>query len=781
MGLGLMRVYNHHWSGTGIFGKKWVSSFDYFLTFGNNGNTQSTCFPMAGSNCSFSDNHQMIFAWRPSGGILKFEKDATTGNFIETSNSFPATLTRLADGSFKLESLGGVEEYHANGRIKRLSDSRGIAWNYSYNGNRLYRVTHTSGRYVEFIWSNNRLQTIRDAAGNTYQYGYTASGAAAPRLVSATTPGQPAVTTTYHYESNNYWALTGKSINGIRQSKFSYHANGLAASSERNGLQKHSFVYGTPHPGQFHVEHTNPLGKRSTWVYTDGKLTSFHGHASTHCAATISAIDYDANGYPRVELDNNGNRTTYQYNAQGQLLEKIEGQGTAAARKTTYEWDNHKNRLISMTVSGISASTQWLRIRYSYTADNRIARIERTNLSANGLTNNSHITNFSYSQHANGMLASTTIDGPLTGSADRVTSRYDTYGNLLSVENSLGHKTTYSGHNGLGLPSRVTTPNGGKVEYTYNARGQIIETKTHLNGRTQITQHRYDGQGRLSSTTAADNLTTQYLYGNADKRLLTHIIRPSTVLAGLASKAEEIQLQYAASGDLVRSDKNLIMDMPDPGPCIPPPGQINCVIEPDDPPPPLTEQAILQFSSQLKLDELGRIRAMPGNNGQNFQTKYDANGNISQTINSTGQVTHYAYDALNRLISVTNAQNGITRFEYNLADQITKITDPRGNITTYTYDGLGQLWAQSSPDTGNTTFQYNTAGQLTQVTRQSGIVTQYTYDTLGRLTSKTAGGQTHSFAYDTCSNGKGMLCQITDPSGTMGFAYSPEGVTCPIF
>ncbi|PJK09583.1 hypothetical protein CO610_02825, partial [Lysobacteraceae bacterium NML95-0200] len=120
MGLGLMRVYNHHWRGTGIFGRQWVSSFDYFLTFATNDSTQASCFPMAGGNCSFSDSHQVILAWRPSGGILKFEKNAATGNFTEASSSFPATLTRLPDGSFKLESLGGVEEYHADGRAKRL-------------------------------------------------------------------------------------------------------------------------------------------------------------------------------------------------------------------------------------------------------------------------------------------------------------------------------------------------------------------------------------------------------------------------------------------------------------------------------------------------------------------------------------------------------------------------------------------------------------------------------------------------------------------------------------
>ncbi|MGO4775622.1 DUF6531 domain-containing protein, partial [Lysobacter sp. 2RAB21] len=34
MPLALARTYNHYWSGVGLFGKNWVSNFDYKLTFG---------------------------------------------------------------------------------------------------------------------------------------------------------------------------------------------------------------------------------------------------------------------------------------------------------------------------------------------------------------------------------------------------------------------------------------------------------------------------------------------------------------------------------------------------------------------------------------------------------------------------------------------------------------------------------------------------------------------------------------------------------------------------
>lgn len=44
-----------------------------------------------------------------------------------------------------------------------------------------------------------------------------------------------------------------------------------------------------------------------------------------------------------------------------------------------------------------------------------------------------------------------------------------------------------------------------------------------------------------------------------------------------------------------------------------------------------------------------------------------------------------------------------------------------------------------------------------------------------RPTSLSAGGQTQTFAYDSCTNGLGRLCSVGDATGTTAYTYTPEG------
>jgi len=117
----------------------------------------------------------------------------------------------------------------------------------------------------------------------------------------------------------------------------------------------------------------------------------------------------------------------------------------------------------------------------------------------------------------------------------------------------------------------------------------------------------------------------------------------------------------------------------------------------------------------------------------------------------------------------------LTQYNYDLGDNITKITDPRGLVTTYTHDGLGQLWQQVSPDTGTTSFAYDAYGRMSSMTRSDGVQTSYGFDGLNRTISKSAGGLTQSFTYDSCTNGLGRLCSDSDLTGTTSYTYTPEG------
>ena len=61
------------------------------------------------------------------------------------------------------------------------------------------------------------------------------------------------------------------------------------------------------------------------------------------------------------------------------------------------------------------------------------------------------------------------------------------------------------------------------------------------------------------------------------------------------------------------------------------------------------------------------------------------------------------------------------------------------------------------------------------MTRADGAVTSYGYDSIGRIKTVNAGGQSQTFTYDTCVNGSGRLCTVTDSSGVSDYQYSKFG------
>ncbi|TAH47107.1 MAG: hypothetical protein E6Q43_05805 [Dokdonella sp.] len=54
------------------------------------------------------------------------------------------------------------------------------------------------------------------------------------------------------------------------------------------------------------------------------------------------------------------------------------------------------------------------------------------------------------------------------------------------------------------------------------------------------------------------------------------------------------------------------------------------------------------------------------------------------------------------------------------------------------------------------------------------------YDTLGRVQTVSSGVETQTFAYDTCLNGKGRLCTVSDDSGNSSYEYTDYGQTTKI-
>lgn len=721
MGLGLTRTYFGHTPsvGRGMFGSGWRSEYENTL----------------------SNSWDVILISRPDGEVKQFnwvggqrweERTPQAIEYVILSGSGSNRIYQYfpADGS--------VETYrHTTGAMLSRYNRHGIGWSLEYNSsNRLTEVVHTSGRSVQFQYNGNgRVVSVTDPGGNIYSYTYSGS-----QLTSATLPGSPATTIQYHYEvPAKPTLLTGKSFNSIRYSAFVYDGNNRVIEEEHaGGVNKRTFQYQDVISGAVtyrRVTETNPLGKKTEYEFVDRKLQSITGHPSQHCDGDASVITYGSNGYQDSVQDANGNITITAHNSKGQLTERHEGVGSNTSRSTHYTWYVN-NQLESESLYDILNAIR--ETYYTYTTNGRLASIVEVNLSPNGVPGQQRVTNYSYTYHSNGMLATEKVDGPISGSSDAVTRSYDALGNLISVKNGLGHEVKYQNHTGIGHPRRIIGVNGDITDYAYDARGRVTQVRTYPNESTAFqVSYTYNSAGLLYTTEFSDGRMYYYSYDSA-RRLVN-------VYEVFGNKIYDRSYSYDNSSNVTWSDYSESSLM-----------------------------YILISSTHLLYDELGRVRARLGNSGQDIRYTYDLNGNVIAE-DRNGRVTSLTYDALNRLASSVDPEGGSTWFSYDAEDRLIQVRDPRNLVTFYAYDGFGQLWAQVSPDTGTTIFQYNAAGLRTNMTRSNGVTTTYQYDGLGRLTSHTAGGQTMSFTYDSCTNGKGRLCNANAPNSSVRHTYEKDG------
>ena len=790
MPLTLSRTYNHYWRYRGLFGKHWVSSFDYSLVW----------LPGEGT----------VYAQRPDGRRIKFvrpppDKNERSKKWFEDKPDPVAYIQRAprigggASNWILYSESGSVETYEGSGRALSIKNEHGIGWTYSYAGNYLYRITHTNGRYVEFTWSQildqtNQLLTVRAPDGSVFNYTYLAHmfGINDPALKESIRPaaaGNPALTIRYHYDSDLPGALTGKSFNGVRYSTFTYDTECRATSSEHaGGVEHYGYAYTVTVPGpgptnpppdppppgascdpathvcvppqavdgaaispeialnalraaeedaiidgirvaQGSTEETNPLGMVTTYTFVDGQLTDVAGIGTANCAARSRSRRYDLNGNEDYTDDFDGNRTNYTINGSGQTSQIITGQGSATPVTSQYLWDGASSRVSRVTVLGDSETS------YAYWTDYRLKSITVKNLSANGVANQTHAWTYTYTKYPNGLVQQMVAKGPDNVA---VTYNYNTLGDLTSVSNALGHTTSYSNYNDLGQPGRVTGPNGDIVDYAYYPGGELKSATTYVNGAA-TTSYTYLN-GLLNTTTSGDGIVTTFEYDDA--RRLESVSRPE--LNGTAKQ------EFGYNNNSNQTSVKTYRD------------------------------ATLRFSAFTDYDELGRPIKRYGNNNQNVRYAYTAGGNLDYTLDSQSKKTDYSYDALGRVTSVTDPLLGVTAYQYDAADRVIQVTDPRNLATVYTYDGFGQLWSQSSPDTGTTIFSYLSNGRLNTMTRADSAVTSYGYDSLGRVSSVSAGGEMQTFTYDACSNGKGRLCMVTDDSGSSSYQYTDYGQTSQI-
>ena len=371
--------------------------------------------------------------------------------------------------------------------------------------------------------------------------------------------------------------------------------------------------------------------------------------------------EYDPLGQLTAEVDARDYRTSYVWDARGQLLE---------------EWQPDPDG--EEPDSQGPAFRTWT--RYTYDRVGRLIQEEDTQL---------RLTAYAY--NSRDLMTQITLpdpDGSGSATSPVLSVSYDNAGRAVSQTDPLNHVTavTYD-HEGRVLTVTGPDPDGGGSlsapvqTYTYNALGSVL-TSTDPAGHvtswqydalqrpTQMTEPDPDGGGALTSP------ITLYTYGS------------NTLLSQLTDAiGRDVTFQYDSRGrrtgvtDELGNQTTYAYDSLD---------EVTSVTSPDpDGAGPLTAPVTAYTYNYLQ--RLSTV-AQPGGGSLNYS--YDAAGNLVSLIDPVGNETTYAYDGQGRLQIETNEAGQWRSYEYNLLGDVSRLRDRNGRVLQFEHDLLGRLTSE---------------------------------------------------------------------------------------
>jgi YD repeat-containing protein len=712
-------------------------------------------------------------AYRGDGRIYPFHQ---TANGFVTDGDVTDTLTKITDGTgatinWKYYS-GQTEEtelYNAAGKLISITNRLGLTQTLIYSdattptniaptAGLLIQVTDAFGHQLNLAYDTlSRVSAITDPDSRVYQYAYDASTG---DLISVTYPDTSVKQYLYNepaYTSggNIPHALTGIfDENKVRLATFTYDPTSLRAiSTEHAGGVEKYVVSGAG--GSINVLLPTGATRNYFMNYVLGvpkPAVVFQPCSPTGCSGTVrSDSSFDANGNRTSYTDFNRFTSNSTFDLTRNLrLTLTEAVGRAEQRKISTSWNATWRREraiagpfmistfnfngdpgVSCAPAGSSTALICSKSIQSTTDANGLQGFGAT------LTADPSRT-WSYTYNAVGQVLA--VDGPRTDVADVTSYSYDAQGNVATITNARGQVTSIPQYDASGRPLKMVDPNGLETLLSYYPRGWL-QTRSVGNAANGYltTSYIYDAVGQLQTVTLPDGSFLSYKYDDAHR-----LTRISDTLGN-----------------------RIVYTLDNMG---------NRVVEQN-----FDTEGTLARSHTRQIDILNRLFKDIGATNPATQVTtqvYDDNGNLMTITDPLSRLTTQKYDALNRLVSVTDPFNGaghLTKYDYDAEDRLTKVTDPKGLVTSYTYNGFGEMLTQVSPDTGTATFTYDAAGNLKTKNDARNVGTLYSYDELNRVTAIAYPDESVNYIYDTCANGIGRLCTLTDKTGTTSYSYDLWG------
>ena len=498
-------------------------------------------------------------------------------------------------------------------------------------------------------------------------------------------------------------------VNGHREVTNTYDGQGRVVHQLTEHSREVSFVYA---PGIMTIVADAITGDSSNIWRSDerGRLSSM-----TAADGSRQVMRYDKFGNRISVTERDGSTISRSYDSHSRLAKQLTPEGALSK----YTWDEH-NRLLTTSVCDFRDRLNPgdpVVVSYTY---------ESTGANPNPITmtdGNGHTTEYSW----------------------------DEYGNLLSVTDPTGVRTTYT-YNARQELISITNGVGDTVHLEYDKHGRIVQVRDALG---HVTATHWNSAGQLASVTDAAGSRWSLTYPE---------LAP-----------EELDVPAFVR----QSDTHRVRDTSRPI------GQL---------PVSLTDP--YGHVTHFEYNNGNQITAVTDPLGRTNRAVFDAWGNMVKTINALGAVTNYEYDGLSQLIAVTDPLGARSEFDYDLAGEISQITDATGVVTHRTVnrrtgkettssggilgssfrhvDYLGRVIIEgennthssqpvrrasqnskspsASPRNSETVTEftaYDAAGNPVETLDAHGGLTHRTYDAANRLIREvSAAGRTQIFDYD---------------------------------
>ena len=460
--------------------------------------------------------------------------------------------------------------------------------------------------------------------------------------------------------------------------------------------------------------------------------------------------DYYKNGKIKSITDNEGRRTEYLYDADGNVSrERV--YASAEEYNTTYYHNNYLGK--------VTEKREYVKAR------------DLVGDYVDGTLDIALITTCTYDKNGNlktvtapDLVSTTyTYDGRNLQTSAAQSGR-DEYGNPAEL------KTT-TAYNWQGQPVETSDAGGNTTSYTYDKRGLLVKI---TDAAGNITAYYYDRAGRKTAEVAPvdyepsksleDMNRVEYTYdlmGRVTTKTYAGYEQrydPSTKL-WTAQPVTIVQkaYKYDSSGNLIKeldslgyeaaSDKTGVAARINTGYGTEYTYNLaNKVITVLD---PVSKERGLAYTTKYGYDALGRRVTEIDANGVVTGSCYDGAGNIikitvRKTANAPEQVIAVkTWDLQGRLLTETDANGNVTTYEYNALGQVRKAVYPGdtsipANEITCLYDEMGRLKAQKDSRGAVDTYIYDSLGQVLQHTQGAldgteAITVYYSYDKNGNL------------------------------------------------